>query len=72
MSAFFKDNFQQNFQVQKSVFMKYLLFYLRLFGCTVCLVVLYVAGYYLVQSEEEYSHICKAKPPAIQTDKNKW
>ena len=32
--------------------------------------VLYVAGYYLVQSEEEYSHICKAKPPAIQTDKN--
>ena len=32
----------------------------------------YVALYILVQSEEEYSLIWKAKPLTIQIDKGKW
>ena len=31
-----------------------------------------LAVYILVQSEEEYSHIWKTKPLAIETDKSKW
>ena len=31
-----------------------------------------LALYILVQSEEEYSHIWKTKPLAIDTDKGKW
>ena len=31
-----------------------------------------VAVYILVQSEEEYDLIWKAKPVTIQTDKGKW
>ena len=62
MSAFFKDIFQQNFKVQKSVYEI----------CYCCITVpfndkgqvLYynVAVYILVQSEEEYSLIQKGEP----------
>ena len=36
------------------------------------LYLLYVAIHILVQSEEKYSLIWKAKPLTIQTDKGKW
>ena len=49
-----------------------LLLYRRLYICTVYIAVVYVAVYILVQSEEEYSLIWKAKPLTIQTDKGKW
>ena len=45
-----------------------LLLYRRLYVCTVYIAVVYVAVYILVQSEEEYSLLWKAKP---QTDKSK-
>ena len=80
MSAFFKDIFQQNFKVQKIVFMKcycysidYMFAQCQLFQSTVSAFLHYnVAVYILVQSKEEYSLIWKAKPLTIQTDKGKW
>ena len=46
-----------------------LLLYHRLYVFIVCIAVVYVAVYILVQSEEEHSLIWKAKPLAIETDK---
>ena len=70
-STFFKDIFQQNFKVQKSVFMKYVIVDHRLYVCTVYIAVVYAAVYILVQSKEEYSLIWKAKPLTVHIDKGK-
>ena len=48
-----------------------LLLYHRLYVSTVYIAVVYVAVYVLVQLEEGYSLIWKAKPLAIQNDKSK-
>ena len=52
--------------------MKLLLLSLRLYVSTVYIAVVYVAVYVLVQLEEGYSLIWKAKPLAIQNDKSKF
>ena len=44
----------------------------RLYVCTVYIAVVYVAVYNLVQSEEEYSLIWKAKLLTSQIEKHKW
>ena len=68
MSAFFKDLFQQNFKVQKSLFMKYVIVISSIIRLHSLYSSIYVAVYILVQSEEEYSLIWKAKPLTIQTE----
>ena len=45
--------------------------YHRSYIYTVYIAVVYLASYILVQSEEGYSLICKAKPLPIQTNKVK-
>ena len=80
MSAFFRDTFQQNFKVQKSAFMKYIivisqiirLYSLSFFNGKGYLLYYNVAVYIFVQSEEEYPPIWKATPLTIQTDESKW
>ena len=80
MPAFFKDIFEQNIKVHKSVFTKYVIvisyiIYLNSFsffndkGYLICY---NVEVYILVQPEEEYSLILKAKPLPILFDNGKW
>ena len=84
MSGFFKDIFQQTFKkafkkVQKNVFMKYViviskiirLYSLSFFNDKGQLFYYNVAVCILVQSEEEYPLIWKAKLLTNQTDKVK-
>ena len=49
-----------------------LLLYHRSYVYTVYIALVYLVSYILVQSEEGYSLIWKAKPLTIQTDKDKW
>ena len=73
MSEFFKDTFQQNFKVLKSIVMKYVIVKSQIIRYIKGQLFYYnVALYILVQSEEEYSLIWKAKPLTIQIDKGKW
>ena len=70
ISAFFKEIFQQNFTVQKSIFLKYVTVTV-LFNDKGQFLYYKVALYILVQLEEEYSFIWKTKPLTFQTDKGK-
>ena len=81
ISASFKDMFQQNLKVQKSVFLEICYCYIidykfvqsQLFQWQRLVTYYYnVAVYFLVQLEEDYPLIWKAKPLTIQTDKGKW
>ena len=80
MPAFFKDIFEQNIKVHKSVFTKYVIVIsyiiylnsLSFFNDKGYLICYNVEVYILVQPEEEYSLILKAKPLPILFDKGKW
>ena len=67
MSVFFKDIFQQNFRVQKYVFMKCYCYKTVLFNDKASYFIIIV--YIFIKSEEKYSLIWKAKPVTIHMTK---
>ena len=69
MSAFFKISFKKD--LKKRFYEIYYCYITVLFNHKGQLLYYNVAVYILVQSEEEYSLIWKAKPVTIQTDKGK-